>query len=852
MVSPRFMIQNLTCVFLALTALSCNGITPEPVQFFYQPYFFDAGGSKSELAEGSLPVISGFEYTNEYGYGFTSGGGEPFYHEGTERSRDAFLIDGIIGKDFEFKADLPEGDWWLTLWFELGMEDSVTTRFYVQGENIKPGFQPFSEGAEGRTQIDKTYRYFQHKLNVGSQGLTFRIQGIEDDVRLLGFSMLPNPKVPASGKALNIYKEIEEAGRFNSTTDLSGIINKLEPLENDPEFRNFATYWKQQLEFVKEGEKFFWYRGWSERQKETGMGLFDHIHQGILMYDGMITATDAEQNLLYERALWYNARLLYWLWLEGASDREKNAAFAYLAKMYELRPNDDLVRMYNGEKIDVQDPFDEAVKPANAPVWAFNQWEMTNRLKYFADWWVKEQQSETGEFGGKFGDDVEILRWWSPLILSGDTVVYNGWKKLADGVYNSSKVYKGYAKDPSDVEHSSEFIADTAPLMVLFSDDQEYANRLSFSSDYFQNLWTGINDKGDRFFKSAWFSSTEIETEPPKNRDVAYNARATKAVRYYAWKTRDEATIKALKEWADGWYNASQRTDKGKPLGIIPPSIEFPSGDFNGDEETWYTANMFWEYFDWNGSHAILDQLLFTWTLTGDEKYLEPITQHIELVSEYKSSIKNSDHSFEEGSEEWAASILGNNSNFWNVVGTWRLLTGIDTYDEIIIENGTPFIKYRLTGNEEYLIEGMKPYLDAIRYNEPIFTSEVIHTDRVFITDDRVREAGILQGMITGYSASESSSPYISISWEDASRDITYLVTDSDSSHVELKLYSFSDKQEDLTMRLWQLSNGEYALTQKGEKGKEENRIEITKRGERFPVTIPSKELIELEITRLK
>ncbi|HBX65873.1 MAG TPA: hypothetical protein DEG32_06840, partial [Balneolaceae bacterium] len=212
------------------------------------------------------------------------------------------------------------------------------------------------------------------------------------------------------------------------------------------------------------------------------------------------------------------------------------------------------------------DPFDGINKPTNAPDWAFAQWEVTNRLKHIADWWVLEQQDERGEFGGKYGDDVEILRFWSPLILSGDSVVYEGWKKLADGVWNSSKVYKGYAKNPSDVEHSSEFISDTAPLMVLYNDDDRYEERLSYSADYFKNLWTGFNDNNHRFFKSSWFSSTEIEMEPPKNRDVPYTTRAAKAVRYYAWKTQDASTLKALEEWADGWLAVSQQTDKGKPV----------------------------------------------------------------------------------------------------------------------------------------------------------------------------------------------------------------------------------------------------------------------------------------------
>ncbi len=843
--------RSLIILTLFVSSLACSSNSPQKISFTNQPYFFDAGGANSSLKSETYPLTPKLKYSEEFGYGFTNTKAEGFYHEDTERSRDDFLIDGIISGDITFKADIPEGDWWLTIWFELGMEDSSTTRLYINGENLTPALQTFTPEAEGREVIDQTYRLVQRKFRASETGFNFRMEGVEDDVRLLGFSLIPDPEASDDERAVALTKEIRKAGKFNSTDKLEPLIAKLDRLKNEPGMQNFSAFWKLQLQIVKEGEKFFNYRGWSHRTEETGMGLFDHIHQGILMYDGMLTSTEAEKNLMYERALWYNARLLYWLWLEGGSYREREAAFTYMRKMKQLYPDDELVRMYNGEKIDTKDRFDDIKKPANAPEWAFAEWEVSNRLKEVVDWWVLEQQNENGEFGGKFGDDVEILRFWSPLILSGDSVTYQGWKKLADGVWNSSKVKDGYAKKPSDVEHSSEFISDTAPLMVLYNDSEEYEHRLSYSADYFMNLWTGFNENGHRFFKSSWFSSSEIEMEPPKNRDVPYTTRAAKAVRYYAWKSKDPSTLKALEEWADGWLAVSQKTDKGKPKGIIPASVAFPSENFNGDEETWYIANMFWDYFDWDGGASILDQLLFTWTITGNDKYLTPFYQHLELVSKYDKELSKPENPFKEGSEGWAAYILGNSGNFWNVSGTWRLLSGDTKYDKLIIEHGTPFIKYRLTGNEDYLVEGIQPFLETIRYNVPMISTEAIHTDRVHIGPDRAREIGILQGMITGYGIGESSSPYIAVSWEKASRDLTYLVTGSDSTSLDVDIYSFSNKEESVTMRLWQLKSGLYSLKQTQNGNEEIRAIDVIKAGDRFELKIPSKEPVSIQIERV-
>ncbi len=841
--------MNLLKYFsIGLLFINCFGQDQEPIKFMEQPYYFDVGGLNSEVRSSAILISPDHTYSSDIGYGFLGTKPDKFYHDETENSRDEFLIDGAIGSEIAFKADLPSGEWWLTLWFEPGLEDSITTQLLLNEKLEDLNLQAFSSSAEPRENIQKMYRVIQRKVSV-KEAFTFKMIGKQDKVRLLGFSLIPYAKKPSNQTQKKLYSEIEDLGDFRNDFKIEPLIEKLRIAQSESENLNFTSFWIQQLEVLKEGEKFFYYRGWSWATDKTGMGLFDHIPQAISLYDALISFENAQNDPLYSRALWYRARLLYWLWLEGAGPREELAGKENLKEMFELFPEHEIVQMYNGIKLDQKDQFDEVPVKSNTPEWASVQWELTNRLKDIVDWWVLVQQDDNGEFGGKFGDDVEILRWWSPLILSGDETTYQGWKKLADGVWNSSKVKNGYAKKPSDVEHSSEFISDTAPLMVFFTDDDEYIRRLKYSSDYFQNLWTGYNDNGNRFFKSAWFSSSEIETEEPKNRDVSYNARATKAVRYYNWKTNDKATRSALIEWANSWVDISKSTSKGKPFGIIPPSVEFPSGKINGNEPTWYEANMYWDYFNWSGSSAILDQLLYTWTFTGNDKYLEPLLTHLELATKYQDSFKKEVNPYDEGSEGWAAYIIGNSDEFWNVVENWRLLTGYTEYDEFLKLYGSDFIKFRITKNESHLVDAMQPYLETVRYNKPMLTNEVIHTDRVFIKEPRVREAGILQGMITGFGADESASPYIAVSWENSDRNLTYLVTDNDSTKLNINLYSFSADKEEVSMRLWQLKKGSYQLNIEADGLNKSESIEITKSGERFRIEIPSHKLLKVSIT---
>lgn len=843
--------HSITAALLVFVVAGCNQMKAQPINFGSQPYFFDAGAINSDLAEGKYRITPDLVYSKELGYGWTSENLKEFYHEATEESRGDFLIDGVVGNEVGFKADIPSGDWWLTIWFEGGIKDSVGSTIRIQDEIQGFDLQAFQPHAEAREEIQKMYRVVQKKIRIEDEGLVLNIKGNDDQVRLLGIGLVPAEE-PQNQKQEELLSLIEQTGLLNSDLNIESVRRQLAEVKDEPGNASFVTHWDNQLGILSKAQEFFYMRGWSWASDSTNMSLFDHLHQSVMIYDGILAMENAEEHPLYERALWYRGRLLYWLYLERGGSNEKRGADRDIAKLYQLHGDNDLVAMYSGRKIDSSDEFDEVPKEANTPEWASTQWELTNRLKSIVDWWVNVQQDENGEFGGKFGDDVEILRWWSPLILSGDETTYKGWKKLADGVWNSSKVKNGYAKKPSDVEHSSEFISDTAPLMVLYNDDPVYADRLAYSSDYFQNLWTGYNSNGNRFFKSAWFSSSEVEMEEPKNRDVSYNARATKAVRYYSWKTNDSDTRKALIEWADSWLNISKSTQKGKPVGIIPPSVEFPSEVINGKEPTWYLANMYWDYFDWNGSNAILDQLLFTWTFTGDDKYLEPLMQHLDLLIKYKNELDAHSNPYEEGSEGWATYKFGNKSQFWNVVENWRLLSGNTEYDALILEHGSDLIKYRITKNEKYLVEAMRPYLETVRVNVPMLTSEVIHTDRVYIKDPGVREAGILQGMITGFGADESSSPYIAVSWEKASRDLTFLVTDSDSTHLNIDMYSFSESSESTTMRIWQLKKGSYQVLKRVDGITETIEIEVKRRGDRFEIEIPSKVTVSLSISPVK
>lgn len=531
-----------------------------------------------------------------------------------------------------------------------------------------------------------------------------------------------------------------------------------------------------------------------------------------MLLDGLLDRPNVGSWPLYERALFERGRLLYWLALERGGSNEEAAGRRDLTTLYERHADDPILAMYAGEQVEQADECDQLQPAPGAPVWSRMQLEAICRMRSETHWWVEERQSETGEFGGKLGDDVELLREWYPLILWGDSTTLRGYRRLADGVWSSDKIEDGFARKVSDVEHASEFIADTAPAMALFTLDPAYVDRLRPSARHFENLWTGITPKGHRFFRSAWFSSSEIETEPPKNRDVNYNTRAAKALRFLAHVTGDEHVTSLLHEWSSSWADAAESTDKGKPRGIPPASIRFPDEAINGDEPTWYQPKMYWNYFRWahDAGSQILDQLLHTYVLTGDESLLEPLYASIELVQKHGREADDA----EAGSPAWAARHLQTSSEFWSVVESWRLHTGDDRYDDLIVRHGTPYLRFRLTGDEAYLERGLEKLLATLRHNVPLRTSEVLHTDRVYIPG-----GDHLQAMIAG--GGMGWSPYIAVSWSGTDSLFTALVAETGPDRLRVEIYSHGRDSSSVGMHVHGLAPGNYRLNRQvgGEHG---------------------------------
>ena len=290
------------------------------------------------------------------------------------------------------------------------------------------------------------------------------------------------------------------------------------------------------------------------------------------------------------------------------------------------------------------------------------------------------------------------------------------------------------------------------------------------------------------------------------------NARALKPIRFLSFVNGDEIAERGLIEWAAAWADAVMRTEKGKPVGIVPASVRASDNALNGDEDTWYEANMFWPYFEWQAGNGvqIYDAMLYAWMLSGEETFARALRAAFDLVAaELRGKLAID---VETGNKRWAAQQLAANENFISVWSQWRLLTADPRYDDILQSHGGTYLRYRLSQDPSIIATAGDEILQATRYNFPLRTSEALFTDRVYITDPDVNTTARedIIGMLTG--AVAYNSPYFAVTWSQAHDNFTALVTGSRPDRLSIDTWMFGKQTSTVRARLWQLKPGTYRV----------------------------------------
>ena len=581
-----------------------------------------------------------------------------------------------------------------------------------------------------------------------------------------------------------------------------------------------------------------------------------------------------EESPVYPLTWLYRGRMVIWYALESGgvwNDPERKrqffaAAHGFFEKYAEAFPQNRIVRMYLGHPTAPHKQYDAV---SGAPQWAIYQREGLERLTDIIEWWIDNRMQADGQYGGGWGDDCEMWRWWVPVLIGFDSPKISGAQaRFSKALMDQEHMRQGYTTRMSDVEHTAEDSADAiTPMMHIDPDSdlwREYALKMA---RFMEKSWTGRNQRGFLQFKSTYFTSEKIDTNPQRACDTVYHPRVVQPTLLYWQRTGDERLTKLFAAWMDTWVDAAARTERGKPAGIIPTAIHWPEGRVGGLGPDWWDPRNHGEYTLYlypSAMDLMTHTLLLTHYMTGDPKYLEPIRSMADIRLKYLSSTPPREQPAA-GTEAWCASKLGSLSS---VITKYKFLTGSTEFDELLGKEMSPYMRFRLRGDSTQLLAALRQNAEALRVNFEGYTSEVRYTDRVLrfpglfagsevlarpVEAIHTPNPSLLYSMATGDPGDAGYFPLNAVRWLTPPRGIAAFVTDSAGTRFDAELFCFDAEPRSMSAEFYLLDPGKYTLTvaPKDEQARQSSRtygFTVDGRRTRISFTLPARRLCTVSV----
>lgn len=496
-----------------------------------------------------------------------------------------------------------------------------------------------------------------------------------------------------------------------------------------------------------------------------------------------------------------------------------------------------------------------------APEWANLQREGLEKLADVIHWWIEHRQRTDGSFGGGWGDDVEMWRWWLPVLVGfHDPRIVASQERLSLALFAQPHMRAGYTDIFTDVEHSAEDSTDALlPMMHLRPAEAAWDRHCRDLMQLVQEKWTGRNERGTLQFKSTYFSAGEVSEQRPHACEAPYHVRVLLPILLQWQRTRDPKITAFVREWMDTWVDATRRSERGKPAGVIPAAIQWPSGAIGGVGPQWFKPEIDRQKaYDWPSALAYTSgAMLLTHIVTGERKYLAAIEEMLAFRERHLDGPADA----EPGSAAWCARQMG---FLDDMLGKYRSIFPDSRFDAVLARSASGYTRFRLTGDRSRLERELKSNAEAFRSNWPGYTSECRWTDRVLrftgyynrtnppaaalpLPDPRVLYSSVTGDM--GYGADVL--PLNAVRWLTPPREIAALVTAVSPNQFEAELFHFGESKRTMEAELLLLEPGNYLieLDSGTHGGVVTSRANITVAQRKVPIELPAHTLTRLRVT---
>lgn len=517
-------------------------------------------------------------------------------------------------------------------------------------------------------------------------------------------------------------------------------------------------------------------------------------------------------------------------------------------------PKNELIDNYLGK----YEPWPDLVQSnPNAPDWANYQRMALEKLTYLIHWWIDNRQISDGQFGGGWGDDVEMWRNWVPVLFAfEDEKAITSQEKLFEGLYGLSRMQKGYTTHLNDVEHTSEEYSDPLTCMLtLQPENPVWEERALKVLDYIENTWTGINNRGQLQFKSTWFNVDKVDLDEKRACDSPYHTRLVQPLMLIWLRTGNQRIGNFMLQWLKTWVNATFTEECGKPAGIVPAAIHWPDGKPSGGKNWWEPENYHTPLYHFPSQQAnMYECFLQAYYITKDEFYLKPIRFAAEKRMLGVGDEDSSD--YQSGSLDWAISAL--KSSLPDILVKYRLISGDKSFDPILKVNAQGYTRFLFEKDVGSLTNSMFELKKSLSLPEEFFTTEVRWTDRLFAFNNKYFNdilpeplpsfsAGFLFSSLSGSIGNFRFLPVFGVKWLTNPKEIAMLTEVNSVDKFEAQLFHFGNKPREMGAEFFNLKEGTYQLKLNGKK-KSDFKIEGANRSMKF--SIPANTITKITIEK--
>jgi len=323
-----------------------------------------------------------------------------------------------------------------------------------------------------------------------------------------------------------------------------------------------------------------------------------------------------------------------------------NRLIADCNDLLEVNPDHWLAKTYKYAITGKNKPDYKIAKcPDGIPEWAFLQIEYLRHLERIIAYYIDNRQIANGEFGGGLSDDGDLTNMWPGIAYLGIDP-----EKILKSLRRHMEAYFDHERSPYNAGLRQKSLPlFTNGLATIFTDELhaledgiqvvgqlqllDFGNPLYIERGMETALRmlkdiTQINSAGHRHFRSRYYGGMRIATEDPWQLSVARSYSVLQTAFMIAWYNGNPKLRQMIIEIADGLL---EHRHNGK----LYTDINFATDKDKLDSEIPYRT---WSVFT------------AAWHLTGDKKYLEPISgineekrefRKDKIVSNYREEINN-------------------------------------------------------------------------------------------------------------------------------------------------------------------------------------------------------------------